>query len=78
MTISLEVWKLWKEVRLQRILELEAAGANAGGTIPDYLLGDQGEEDSGRPKIVAGNDVIEFVDNVISKCNYAWSFGYPY
>jgi type IV pilus assembly protein PilB len=48
-------------------LELEAAGANKNGDgIPDYLLEGEGEQESTRPKIVAGNDVIEFVDNVIS------------
>lgn len=47
--------------------DIEAAQGpnNNAAIIPDYLMGDQAEEN--KPfKISAGNDVIEFVDNLIS------------
>ena len=47
------------------LMQGNLGGDNNGG-IPDYLLENQEEKATTRKKLSAGNDVIEFIDNVIS------------
>jgi type IV pilus assembly protein PilB len=54
------------EGSIDELILKQAGGDSKNHGIPEYLLEDQKEKEQKRVKLRAGNDVIEFVDNVIS------------